>query len=132
MVMIINQQPFHTPVLWDLFLACSPQCVTAQAFMSAVKCDLKWLWPPLSQLGQEVFNVGLTGVTVLRTRAHTVTTGAIIIKKDQWDSLLTLVLILALWCQDPGTLLNSKSSWYPVLHCLVSPQQVKLRGLKVC
>lgn len=33
-------------LLWDLFLTCSPQHFIARAFMSAVKSDLKWPWPP--------------------------------------------------------------------------------------
>ncbi len=98
----------HTPWLWDLFLACSPRCVTARACMSAVKCDLRWPWPPLSQLGQHVPNVGLTGGTALRTGTHT---GATIMKKDLLVSWLTLSFTQALWYQDPGTLLIMKSSW---------------------
>lgn len=51
MIMVINRECVHTNRVWDLFLAFSSQCVTAQASVSAVKCDLKWPRPPLSQWG---------------------------------------------------------------------------------
>lgn len=51
-VMVSNWQLFHPRWLWDLFLACSCPCVTARASMSAIKCDLKWAWPPAFTVGR--------------------------------------------------------------------------------
>lgn len=67
---VINQQPFPASWHWVCSWPATPQCVIAWAFMSAVKCDPKWLQLYGSECAKSWVG-GWEGGDVVRIRTHT-------------------------------------------------------------